>query len=61
MVSSMVGSVWYLDSGATFHMNGNKEIFSIMEEKDLQMNIEMGDNGRYSATRIGTITYSEGV
>ena len=28
-----------------------------MEEKDLQMHIEMGDNGKYGATRIGTITF----
>jgi len=24
MVSSMIGSVWYLDSGASFHMTGEK-------------------------------------
>ena len=28
-----------------------------MEEKDLQIYIEMGDDGRYSATGIGTITF----
>ena len=35
MVSSMLGSVWYLDSGASFQMTGNKELFSDLEEKDL--------------------------
>ena len=35
MVSSMVGCVWYLDSGASFHMLGDKNIFSTLEEKDL--------------------------
>ena len=44
MVSSALGSVWYLDSGASFHMTGDKELFSSMEEKDLQMHIEMGDD-----------------
>ena len=44
MVSSALGSLWYLDSGASFHMTGDKEIFSDLEEKDLQMHIEMGDD-----------------
>ena len=52
-----MGSVWYLDSGASFHMTRDKELSGDLEEKDLQMHIEMGDDGRYSATRIGTITF----
>eukprot|EP00253_Pinus_taeda_P009669 PITA_09669 len=43
----MVGCVWYLDSAATFHMSGDKNIFRTLEEKDLQMRIEMGDDGKY--------------
>ena len=57
MVSSALESMWYLDSGASFHMTGDKELFSDLEEKDIQMHIEMGDDGWYSATRIGTITF----
>ena len=57
MVSSALGYVWYLDSGASFHMMGDKDHFSDLEEKDLQMHIEMGDDARYSATGIGTITF----
>jgi hypothetical protein len=57
MASSASGSVWYLDSGASFHMTGDKESFIDLEEKDLRMHIEMGDNGRYSETGIGTITF----
>ena len=41
-----MGSVWYLDSGASFHIMGDKELFSDLEEKDLQMHIEMGKYGR---------------
>ena len=57
MVSSVMGSVWYLDIGASFHMTRDKEIFNSLEEKDLQMHIKMGDDGRYSATKIGTFTF----
>ena len=35
LVSRCMGSVWYLDSGASFHMTGDKEMFSDLEEKDL--------------------------
>ena len=35
LVSICMGSVWYLDSGASFHMMGDKELFSDLEEKDL--------------------------
>ena len=54
-VSSCMGSMWYLDSGASFHMTGDKELFSDLEEKDLQMHIEMGDDCRYSATSMGPL------
>jgi hypothetical protein len=57
MESSALRSVWYLDSGASFHMTGDKDIFSDLEEKYLKMHIEMGDNGRYSTTGIGTIIF----
>jgi len=35
MVTPMMGSVWYIDSGAAFHITDNKEYFSNLEEKDL--------------------------
>jgi len=52
-----MGNVWYLDSGASFHMTRNKEFFSDLEDKDIHMDIEMGDDGRYSVTDIGTINF----
>eukprot|EP00253_Pinus_taeda_P034499 PITA_34499 len=57
MVSSVMGSVWNLDSGASFHMTGDRDLFSDLEEIDLYMHIEMGDDGRYNATGLGTITF----
>eukprot|EP00253_Pinus_taeda_P015814 PITA_15814 len=36
-------------------MTGKKELFSDLEEKDLQMHIKMGDNGKHSVSGLGTI------
>ena len=52
-----MGSVWFLDSGASFHMTGDTYFFTDLDEKDLGVHIEMGDDGRYSATGIGTISF----
>eukprot|EP00253_Pinus_taeda_P030443 PITA_30443 len=52
LVSSVMGSVWFLDSGASFHMIGDQDFFSDLDEKDLGVHIEMGDDGRYSATGL---------
>jgi hypothetical protein len=57
MASSASGSVWYLDSGASLDMTGDKESFINLEEKDLIMHIDMGDDVKYSAIGIGTITF----
>jgi len=57
LVSSVMGSVWFLDSGVSFHMTGDRDLFSDLEEKDLGVHIEMGDDGKYSATGISTISF----
>ena len=40
MVSSVMGSMWYLESVASFHITDNKGLFSSLEEKDLEMHIK---------------------
>jgi len=57
MVSSMMGCGWYLDSGASFHMTDDKSLFSTLEEKDLKMCIEIGDDERFSVSRVATISF----
>ena len=52
-----MGLGWDLDSGASFHMTGNKECFSSLKEKDMQMHIEMGDDGRYISIGLGTVNF----
>lgn len=57
IVSSIMGSVWYIDNGASFHMTSDKELFSDLKEKDLHMHMEMGDDRRYNATELVMITF----
>jgi hypothetical protein len=45
MDSNASRSMWYLVSGASFHMTRDKESFIDLEEKDLIMHIDMGDDG----------------
>ena len=46
-----------MDNGASFHMSGDKNIFSTLEEKDLQMWIKMGDNGNYCVLGEGILVF----
>ena len=57
MASSMMGCVWYIDSGASFHMTDDKILFSTLEEKALKMRIEMGDDEKYCVSRVITISF----
>ena len=57
MVSSALGSGWYFESGASFNMTRDVNLFSDLVEKGLEMHVELGDGGRYNATSIGTITF----
>ena len=53
----MMVCVWYLDSGASFQMTSDKNLFNALEEKDLKMHIKMGDDGRYSFSGVGTVAF----
>ncbi|WP_208081170.1 hypothetical protein, partial [Bacteroides uniformis] len=39
------------------HDRKKKEFFNNLEEKDIQMHIEIGDDGRYITTGIGRVTF----
>lgn len=55
MVDTTMGGMLHLDSGASFYMTGNRDLFSDFEEKDLKQNIKFGDDKRHRATKISTI------
>ena len=40
-------------------MTGDKSLFSTLEEKDLKMRIEMGDDERYSVLGVGTVAFQK--
>lgn len=46
MTNVVMGKVWYFDSGASFHMLGCRVFFSDLEDKYLQIHIELGDDIR---------------
>eukprot|EP00253_Pinus_taeda_P036303 PITA_36303 len=43
--------------GASFHMTDDKNLFSTLEEKDLKMHIEMGDDGKYHVLGEGIVVF----
>ena len=57
MASSADNDIWYIDSGASFHVIGNKEYFSHWKEDDTQLQIELGDDGNYATRGVGTISF----
>ena len=44
-------------ANTSFHMMGDKELFSSLEKKNLHMHIEMGEDRRYSAIGIGLVLW----
>ena len=57
MANTTMGGVWCIYNSASFHMMGNRDIFSDFEEKDLKQSIKFGDDERYRATWICTVTF----
>lgn len=49
--------MWCIGSGVSFHMICNKEFFSRLEEKDMQLHMKLGDDGRYMTKGLGTISF----
>jgi hypothetical protein len=57
MSSSTVTGVWYVDSGASYHMTRRKEFFSSLQEGGMNLLIELGDDACYKAQGIGTVSF----
>lgn len=55
--SSMSSGSWYIDKGASCHMTGVREIFTSLVERDMDLDIDLGDNAKYSEVGLGTIAF----
>ena len=54
----------YIDSGASCHVIGVREIFTSLAERDLDLDTELGDNAKYKELGLGIVSFwkeSEGL
>ena len=57
MASTTGSSVWYIDSGASSHMTGQKRFFKDLQEGGTGIHVELGDDARYQAQGVGTVSF----
>ena len=57
MASTTGSSVWYVDNGASCHMTGHKRFFKSLQEGELNLHIELGDDAQYQAKGVGTVSF----
>ena len=61
LIACMAGTtrsgIWYIDSGASSHMTGQKRFFTDLQEGGTGIHVEQGDNARYRVQGVGTISF----
>jgi hypothetical protein len=58
LIACFCGSaIWYVDSGFSSHMTGVREYFSSLQEEEMDLVIEMGNNAKCRGTGHGTMTF----
>ena len=63
LISSLLGSVtpgedtWLIDSGASKHMTGQRDILSCLTEKKFAQKVTLGDDYQYPIKGMGESTY----
>ena len=55
--STTWSSIWYIDSGASSHMTGQKRFFKDLQESGTGIHVELGDDARYQAQGVGTVSF----
>ena len=49
--------VWYIDSGASTHMSGVRECFSELNERGVDVEVELGDDRIVRAVGRGAVSF----
>ena len=57
MACTTGGIVWYVESGASCHMKGQKRFFKDLQDGGLNLHIELGDDMQYQAQGVGTVSF----
>ena len=57
MASTTGSNIWYIDSGASSHMTGQKRFFRDLQEGGTGIHVELGDDARYRAQGVGTVSF----
>lgn len=57
VASSVSIGVWYIDSGASWHMTGIRECFSDYQEERKNFQITMGNKAKCTPVGKGTIVF----
>ena len=57
LASSASFEVWYIDSGASWHMTGIQECFSDYQEERMNFQITMGNKAKCTLVGRGTIVF----
>eukprot|EP00253_Pinus_taeda_P032489 PITA_32489 len=48
---------WFIDSGASYNMTGDREHFTSLLEDDVDLEVVHGDNSKVKATGMGTVSF----
>ena len=55
--ASTTSSTWYIDSGASSHMTGDRDMFAEMSETHLELEVVLGDDTVVRAVGRGTVCF----
>ena len=55
--ASTTSSTWYIDSGASSHMTGDRDMFTEISETGLELEVVLGDDTMVRAVGPGTFSF----